>query len=126
MRSRVSSRNMNDLARGAALFLITGLAAGCSSGVFAFQRGRFVTNSVTTNNQQQVIRRVAAPTAPAVNDYVAAPSSGGVTRSSLPPAGGAPAAAAVANAPAAAPKIVRAPAPDPIQTSSPQRPKLTQ
>jgi murein DD-endopeptidase MepM/ murein hydrolase activator NlpD len=109
---------MNDLARGAALFLITGLAAGCSSGVSRFSADDFVTNSVTTNNQQQVIRRVAAPTAPAVNDYVAAPSSGGVTRSSLPPVGGAPAAAAVANAPAAAPKIVRAPAPDPIQTSS--------
>lgn len=121
MRSVVTTRNMRDLARGASLLLIAGLAAGCSSGVSRFTGDDFVTGSIGTPNQQQIInnQRPAAQT-----DYIAAPSSGGVTRSALPPVAGTSVAAAnatisappAAGTPIAAPRMAET---TPVQKQAP-------
>lgn len=131
------------LARSAAILMVGGLAAGCSSGVARFSDDIF---TGSTANQRSIIQAdnqpfpgdVAATTQP--NNYPAAASSASpapVTRSSLPPVASASTSTPVASAAplpaptqvASAPRIEAAPAavPQPVAEPKPVgAPKPTQ
>ena len=113
------------LARSAAVLVIGGLAAGCSSGVSRFT-GDILTGSIA--NQRSIVKKEDQPfpgdvapavaSAPAPVYQPAEPAAGAVTRSTLPPA-----QPQVAAAPTSAPALDRAPTgavekPKPVQVAS--------
>jgi murein DD-endopeptidase MepM/ murein hydrolase activator NlpD len=84
---RVSVLKMNEraLARGAALLLISGLAAGCSSQMARFN-GVDDVFTASTPNQQQIIKHDAQPyPGESVAAAPAAVSNGPIARNDLPP-----------------------------------------
>jgi murein DD-endopeptidase MepM/ murein hydrolase activator NlpD len=147
MRFRVMDQTSQRLLRTAAIVLITGFVAGCSSDVMRFTDG---ISTGSTSNQRSTIRRpVAQPypqpvsSAPAVDgNYTGSINRGAVTpvtqsagvqRSSLPPVSSAPLAAPSATPPrqaapitSAEPRVVRpaatgeqvAAAPAPVRAST--------
>lgn len=101
MQSRVSGRNSGNLLRGAAVLLVAGTAAGCSSQVARF--GNIDNIFTASTNQRQIVPQSAQPF-PA-DQVAAAPiqaaPAGGVTRGSLAPAANSAPITATALAPAA-------------------------
>ena len=122
MRFSVLRESGRNLARGCAVLMVAGAAAGCSSQVARFSDGVDMTSTASTDNQRAIIQKRQPASQPYPGDTVAAaPVDGSYSRSvsrssiepikvqSLPP---------VAQAPAA-------PAAKPIQTAAiPARPKL--
>lgn len=126
MRFSVLGTNERNLARGAALIVLAGMAAGCSSQVARFGGGVDDIFTASTPNQRQIIRQ---DNQPYPGDQIAAAPSGSVNRSavqpvdlsaqpvarnSLPPVDSRPAPAAqpvVASAPVEQPKPKVKPAP---------------
>jgi len=104
MRVSLSGKNERILARGAAVLLLGGLAAGCSSGAMRFTDATDGLFTSSTSNQRQIINNQpypaeAAPNS-AANRQAVQPvvSSGQVSRNALPPVGSATAAAKAAPA----------------------------
>lgn len=103
MRVSLSGKNERILARGAAVLLLGGLAAGCSSGAMRFTDATAGLFTGSTSNQRQIINNQpypgdAAGTAAGQQAAQAVASAGQVSRSSLPPVGAATAAAKAAPA----------------------------
>jgi murein DD-endopeptidase MepM/ murein hydrolase activator NlpD len=102
MRLSVLKVNERRLVQGAAIFIIGGLASGCSSDVMRFTYGTDGTFTGATANQRQIIApdqpypgdnpapaaSVDAPNAGPVSRGVAAVSANPVTKSALPPVAG--------------------------------------
>ncbi len=106
MHSSVLKRNGRSLSRGAAVLLIAGMAAGCSSQAARFGGSGLDGIFTASTNQRQILapKNQAFPAEPAVASApLAGAHSGTVTRSALAPAGAQPqAVAAVAPAAGAA------------------------
>ncbi|RUU08398.1 peptigoglycan-binding protein LysM, partial [Mesorhizobium sp. M7A.T.Ca.TU.009.01.3.2] len=120
---KTSGRN---LARGCAILMVAGAAAGCSSQVSRFNGVDDVFTS-STNNQRTIINKQDAVQQPYPGDVAAAPIDGShtqsVSRSSLDPVSTRPLPPPVAQAPEVAPvsKPVRtalAPAPHVDRTTT--------
>jgi murein DD-endopeptidase MepM/ murein hydrolase activator NlpD len=115
MRFSVFGSNRRILARSAAILLVAGTAAGCSSQVARFGGGIDDIFTASTPNQRQIINRESQPF-PGDVEVSAAPAapvqSGSVTRSALTPVSSQPLPAPVATAPAPAP------APKPVRTAA--------
>jgi murein DD-endopeptidase MepM/ murein hydrolase activator NlpD len=112
MRFSILKANNRSLARGGAVLLVAGMAAGCSSGVSRFGGGGVDDIfTASTPNQRSIINQqpqqqpfpgdaqMAAP--------VASASAGSVSRGSLQPVSSQPLPAPVAQAPALAPAPVQ-------------------
>lgn len=135
MRFSVLKANGRSLARGGAVLLVAGVAAGCSSGVARFGGGGIddIFTSATPNqraiiNQQPQVQAYPAETQAAP---LAASSAGSVSRGSLEPVSSQPLPAPVAAAPAIAPdaapiRIAQAPASAPIAPPAPAQQKTAQ
>ncbi len=116
MRLNVLMNDQRNLARGAAVLLIGGLAAGCSSNVARFNG---VDNVFTaTTNQRQIIAPASQPYPGGATNGGYGQPAGNVARSALPPVGGGSQVASTepAAAPSAAPQ---AGAPRTVQSASP-------
>jgi murein DD-endopeptidase MepM/ murein hydrolase activator NlpD len=121
MRFSVLRENGRNLARGCAILMVAGAAAGCSSQVARFSDGVDLTSTASTPNQQSIISKQPSFQAsqPYPGDVTAsAPANGGYTQSvsrssiepisvqSLPPVSQQASAPAVRSAPvASAPRI---------------------
>jgi murein DD-endopeptidase MepM/ murein hydrolase activator NlpD len=88
MQSSVLKRSGRNLSRGAAVLVLAGMAAGCSSTRFGGIDDFF---TASTPNQREIIRPGGAQPYPGNSAMAAAPieaaPAGAVSRSSLPPAG---------------------------------------
>lgn len=137
MRFSILKANKRSLARGGAVLLVAGMAAGCSSGVSRFGGGGVDDIfTASTPNQQSIINNQQQPQPyPGDPQMAAAPvapsSSGSVSRGSLQPVSSQPLPAPVAQASAPAPAPVRtaqAPAPvaDHLATGTLAQPQTAQ
>ena len=114
------------LARSAAILMVGGLAAGCSSGVARFSDDIF---TGSTANQRSILQAdnqpfpgdVAATTPPSSYPAAASTNPVPVTRSSLPPVASAPTSTPVASAaPLPAPtQVASAPRVEPVRSAPP-------
>lgn len=113
MRFSILKTNKRSLARGGAVLLVAGMAAGCSSGVSRFGGGGVDDLfTASTPNQQSIINNQQQPQPyPGDPQMAAAPvapsSSGSVSRGSLQPVSSQPLPVPVAQAPTLAPAPVR-------------------
>lgn len=149
MQLRVLKSNGRNLARGCAILVVAGAAAGCSSQVSRFNGVDDVFTS-STNNQRAIINKQDAVQQPYPGDVAAAPIDGShtqsVSRSSLEPVSTrplpppvaqaqpapalAPAAKPMRTALAAAPHVDRtttgtvAPAASPFKVAQPDAPRV--
>ncbi|MDF3151516.1 MULTISPECIES: peptidoglycan DD-metalloendopeptidase family protein [Mesorhizobium] len=145
MQLSVLKTNGRNLARGCAILMVAGAAAGCSSQVSRFNGVDDVFTS-STNNQRAIINKQDAVQQPYPGDVAAAPIDGShtqsVSRSSLEPvstrplpppvaqAQQAPASKPVRTALAPAPHVDRtttgtvAPAASPFKVSQPDEPRV--
>jgi murein DD-endopeptidase MepM/ murein hydrolase activator NlpD len=142
MRFSVLRENGRNLARGCAVLMVAGAAAGCSSQVARFSDGIDLTSTASTDNQRAIIRKQPVSQPFPGDTIAAAPVDGSYTQSvsrssiepikvqSLPPvAQSEPAAKPVASAPAR-PKLdgtatgtVRPAAEKPFRQAAPEAPR---
>ncbi|QOF71524.1 M23 family metallopeptidase [Aminobacter sp. SR38] len=113
MRFSILKANRRSLARGGAVLLVAGMAAGCSSGVSRFGGGGVDDIfTASTPNQRSIINQQPQqqpfPGDAQIATPVASASAGSVSRGSLQPVSSQPLPAPVAQAPALAPAPVRA------------------
>lgn len=112
MRFSILKANGRSLARGGAVLMVAGMAAGCSSGVARFGGGGIDDIfTASTPNQQQIINQQQAQAYPG-DRHAAAPlvasNSGSVSRGSLQPVSSQPLPAPASPAPTMAPAPVQA------------------
>lgn len=107
MRFSLLKLNERVLSRSAAIFLIGGVAAGCSSNSMRFTDGIDGIFTASTDNQRAILHSGNQSNP---GDLQAAPA-GTVSRGSLAPAPSAPAAVAVRSLPPAQQQAIAAPAP---------------
>ncbi|WP_378952712.1 peptidoglycan DD-metalloendopeptidase family protein [Mesorhizobium sp. ANAO-SY3R2] len=135
MRFSVLKANGRSLARGGAVLVVAGMAAGCSSGVARFGGSGIddIFTSATPNQREIINQQSQAQVYPGETQAapLAASSSGSVSRGSLQPVSSQPLPAPVAAAPALAPvaepvRTAQAPALAPVAQQAPAQPKVAQ
>ncbi len=138
MRFSILKANKRSLARGGAVLLVAGMAAGCSSGVSRFGGGGVDDIfTASTPNQRSIInnqpQQQPFPGDAQMATPVASASAGSVSRGSLQPVSSQPLPAPVAQAPALVPAPVQtaqapqlAPAVDRTSTGSVAQPQTAQ
>jgi len=81
MRFSVLRENGRNLARGCAVLMVAGAAAGCSSQVARFSDGIDVTSTASTSNQRSIIQKQPVSQPYPGDTVAAAPVNGDYTRS---------------------------------------------